>query len=384
MRLRVLVPVLALLVPCTLSAVRQPGGDASHADQYLALLSTYRTDPATAAQAFSRWPLNDVGRAIVQVPRTHAGDILRASGTSAARLLNGLALLHMETAFAHYERNDGERMGDHLVWSRRLVRRDLPWPTIDRLHIAATDPRFVTDWRLTITGFFHNKLAFAEARRFLDEEIDHAPRDPLLLLARGMTEEISASERAQLRPAPSPRLDLASGTRGRMPDIGLGTQRRRALLEAARLYRTALVADSAVHDARLRLGRVLFELGGDGDAVVELERTLAQDDDRAHRYLAHLFLAAISERRGGEADAASRYLSAADLFPAAQAPYLGLSRLQSQRDPSRASETLREMFGRSLPPSPDGVPDPWWMYDAGYGASLPARLEKLRAEASVP
>jgi tetratricopeptide (TPR) repeat protein len=263
------------------------------------------------------------------------------------------------------------------------VRRELPWPTIDRQRIPQSDAGFVADWALAIAGFFHTKLALAEARRFLDEEIDWDSGRSYLLLARGMTDEIAGSERALPRTT-GPRLDLIGGTRGRTPRPPVGAQRRRALLEAARFYRAALAIDPSTRSARVRLGRVLCGLDEDANALAELERALAQDDDRANQYLAHLFLAALHERNGRDADAVRHFKSAAALFPSSQAPYLGLSGLQGRYDPAGATQTLQQMFASSVPPSPSGAADPWWLYDAGFGASLPERVTKLRAEASAP
>jgi tetratricopeptide (TPR) repeat protein len=383
MTMRVLVAAMTLLSAGVLAVLAQPSSDVSYGDEYLAIVSTYRRDPPAAVRALTRWTLSDVQRAIVQIPRTRGGEILRANETSAVRLVNGMVLLHMETAFAHYDRNAGQAMGDHLQWSRRLVRRDLPWPVFDRLRIPLSAAGFVTDWALAIAGFLHTKLAFAEARRFLDEEIEHGSGQPQLLLARGMTEEIAGSERA-LAPSRGPRTDLIGGTRGRTPRPAVNTQRRRAMLEAARFYRAALAADASAHAARLRLGRVLYGLDEDADALVELERALAEGDEHANQYLAHLFLAALHERNGRDADAVRHFKAAAALFPSSQVPYLGLSRRQGQQDPADASQILRQMFANSVPPSPTAVPDPWWLYDAGFGASLPERLTKLRTEAATP
>jgi tetratricopeptide (TPR) repeat protein len=293
-----------------------------------------------------------------------------------------MALLHLETALAHYQRNDGRAMGYHLEWSRRIVRQDLPWPTLDHLRVPAIGSQFVSEWALTAAGFFHTKLALAEARRFLDEELENDPASPVLLLARGMTEEIAASERAL------PRRDFSSGpppagaTRVGIARPQIVNRRRSTLLRAADLYRAALTADPSLHSARLRLGRVQFELNNDEDALLDLERTLTQADDAATQYLANLFLAAVHERNERTAEATRYFDAAAAIFPSAQAPYLGLSRLELSHDPAKASRTLEQMFGRAVAASDAGVSDPWWLYDAGFGASFANRLSTLREEVS--
>lgn len=230
-----------------------------------------------------------------------------------------------------------------------------------------------------MTGFFHLELALSDVRRFLDEELKGAPQDPMMLLARGITEEIAASERAQPRPIPEVSVNRLSAEGAATARIA---ERRRAALEAATLlYRRALVGDPALHEARLRLGRSLFDLGQVAEAQRELEHALGQPLANHEQYLATLFVAALHEQHQ-QHDAAERHFArAAELFPAAQAPYLALSRLKAISDPDAAGEILLEMFGHSVSASASGVADPWWLYDAGFGASMPGRLDRLRTEA---
>jgi tetratricopeptide (TPR) repeat protein len=290
-----------------------------------------------------------------------------------------MALLHVETAFAHYRRNDGDLMGVHLEWSRRIVSHELPWPTLDVLRTTPVDRAFRTELALLVAGFFHLELALAEVRRFLDDELKVAPDDPMLLLARGVTEEIAAGERAQPRAIPEVSVNRFSAKGAATARI---TGRRRAALEAATaLYRRALARDAALHEARLRLGRTLFHLREVAEARREFEHALAQPLANHEEYLATLFVATLHEQHQQRDQAEQYFTRAAELFPAAQAPYLGLSRLKALSDPAAAGEILLEMFGRSVAPSASGVADPWWVYDAGFGASMPARLERLRTEA---
>jgi tetratricopeptide (TPR) repeat protein len=345
---------------------------------YAEVLSTYGEDPAAAVRGLLQWPRRDIQRGLVQFPRTPAGLTLRSGGDPAKRLLQQMALLHVEAAFAHYRRNDGDLMGFHLEWSRRIVRHELPWPTLDVLRTTPIDDAFRTEWALLVSGFFHLELGLAEGRRFLDEELQAAPGDPMLLLARGMTEEIDAGERAQPR-------TIAQVGANRFPATRTATvltRRARAALEAAAaLYRRALATEPALYEARIRLGRTLFHLGELGDAQRELEHALAQPLGDHEQYLATLFIAAVHEQHQQPARA-ERYLTrAVELFPAAQAPYLELSRLKALSDPDTAGEILLDMFGRSVAPSASAVADPWWVYDAGLGGSMQARLQRLRSEA---
>jgi tetratricopeptide (TPR) repeat protein len=356
----------------------------SRSDAYVAVLSTYVEQPAQAVRALSLWRTNDVERALAQIPRTTAGSIVLTGGESAERMLERMALLHAETALTSYERDDIDAMRAHLEWSRRIVHHDLPWPTPGDAPRFVVNPKFGSDWALTIVGFFQMKLAFSEARRFLDQELKTGFLDRAgLLLARGMTEEIAASERALPRTDSLRRPDRNDPSRLRAPRPGDNAARRSGLADATDFYRQAITANSSLHTARLRLGRVLLELGHEADALVELQRVFAENDDQTDRYLVNLFLASLHERNGRVGDATFHFKAAAALFRSAQTPYLGLSHLQMQRDPTGAADTLQVMFDHHPEPT-RGVPDPWWLYDAGFGASFQSRLEQLRARVSTP
>ena len=375
--------LLLMLGACASQAHGQTSSAPSSSDAYVALVSTYAAQPAQAVRALSQWRTSDVERALEQIPRTTAGSIVLTGGDGAERMLERLALLHAETALTHYERDDPDAMRAHLEWSRRIVHHDLPWPTPGDTPGFVVNPTFVSDWALTIVGFFQTKLAFSEARRFLDQELKTGSDRARLLLARGMTEEIAASERALPRTDSVRRSDSNDPSRLRVPRPGDNAARRAGLADATGFYRQAIRANPSLHTARLRLGRVLVELGHEVDALAELQRLLAESEDPADRYLANLFLASLHQRKGRVGEATFHFKAAAALFRSAQAPYLGLSHLQLQRDPAGAADTLQVMFDRHLETT-SGVTDPWWLYDAGFGASFRSRLEQLRAGVSTP
>ncbi len=84
-----------------LAATDQPADRATRGTAYAEVLSTYGDDQAAAVRVFMKWPLGDIERGLVQFPRTPAGATLRSGGAPAQRLLKQMALLHVETAFAH-------------------------------------------------------------------------------------------------------------------------------------------------------------------------------------------------------------------------------------------------------------------------------------------
>ena len=163
--------LLLMLGACASQAHGQTAAAPSPSDAYVAVVSTYAAQPAQAVRALSQWRTSDVERALEQIPRTTAGSIVLTGGDGAERMLERMALLHAETALTHYERDDTDAMRAHLEWSRRIVHHDLPWPTPGDTPGFVVNPKFVSDWALTIVGFFQTKLAFSEARRFLDQEL---------------------------------------------------------------------------------------------------------------------------------------------------------------------------------------------------------------------
>ena len=114
-------------------------------------------------------------------------------------------------------------------------------------------------------------------------------------------------------------------------------------------------------EARIRLGRVLGLRGRHEEAVAQLQQGLSatepllQDD-------AHLFLAAELDALGKWEDARRSYQRAAALYPTAQSPLLGLSRVASQLGDREAA---REAIGRvlKLPADEEDRVDPWWSYE---------------------
>jgi hypothetical protein len=186
------------------------------------------------------------------------------------------------------------------------------------------------------------------------------PNDPDLLFLRGALHEVMASTRRQsaLRNADVPLdLALATGVRGE------------ELSQAERFYKRALERLAELHEARIRYARVLGERGRHDEAMREL-RKVAGVQGRLLQYYAALFLAGELEALARDDEAVRAYERAAELYPTAQSPRLGLSRLAIGRDRAAASEALLRLAAQE--PQSDTRDDPWWVYNiaAGRGADI--------------
>jgi tetratricopeptide (TPR) repeat protein len=190
--------------------------------------------------------------------------------------------------------------------------------------------------------------------------IEVFPNDPDLLFLRGALHEVMASTRRQsaLRNANVP-LGVTLGT-------GL---RSEELSQAERFFKRALERLPELHEARIRYARVLGERGRHDEAVRELQK-VAGAPGQLLQYYAALFLAGELEALARVDEAVRAYERAAELYPTAQSPRLGLSRLATGRDRVAAREAFLRLAVQE--PTGDARDDPWWAYGiaGGRGADI--------------
>lgn len=159
-------------------------------------------------------------------------------------------------------------------------------------------------------------------------------------------------------------------------EVRLGGSSAR-LRRAERLFRGALAADPLLIEARVRLGRVLFDEGRLDEAQSELERARKEGGDRFVHYLALLFLGKVQQQSGRRGDARASYEAALDLEPDALAPRLALSRLllrEGQRVPAL------ERLAPAMPAGSwtlEGAADPWIRYREGARRYVPDLVSRL-------
>ena len=132
---------------------------------------------------------------------------------------------------------------------------------------------------------------------------------------------------------------------------------QRAREAAEKALRDALALDPGLQEARLRLGKLLLDVG----RAVEAESLLAEVDERAaddrQRYLARLFLGRVAERLGRPEEALRLYRRALEAWPDSQAARLALAHALERSSGPAAPLVLVGGDPRRLPSArPGGRP----------------------------
>jgi tetratricopeptide (TPR) repeat protein len=157
----------------------------------------------------------------------------------------------------------------------------------------------------------------------------------------------------------------------------------RAREAAEKEFRDTLALDPGLQDARLRLGKLLLDVG----RAVEAESLLVEVDERGaddrQRYLARLFLGRVAERLGRPAEAFRLYGRALEAWPDSQAARLALAQaLERSSGPAAPLVLVGATLGASR--RPDRAEDPWWLYLSGPLELTRALLERVWARALDP
>jgi tetratricopeptide (TPR) repeat protein len=307
---------------------------AQSSDDYASAVEEYRAgDPNEAIRRVARWPESAVTEAVRQWAKLQARDRFAAA-----------VMLHTELGAA--------------------ILDSLPHQTAVQLR-HAEDLLDALSARRGVVSLFSSNARLDAADRYAREALGRFPRDPILILEKGIILELGAAYTMPLPPSPS----LARGRAPASAPRAFGT-----LESAAAEYRRALEIDPHLAVARLHLGRVRAEQG-DSRARDDLAAALADAKDDRTRYLAHLFLGAVAERRHDFDQAANAYEAAHAIGERYQTPFVALSRIELARGHAdRARQLAHELAG--LERADD---DPWWAYH--QGSIDDAALQWLRDEA---
>ena len=276
---------------------------------------------------------------------------------------------------------------------------DWNWPfarsLIDLMRTAAPADRFAAEWFHMTSAYMFARGLYAEAFAHLTHATRLLPDDALVLFDRASYAENQGLPMNQvlLRGAdPIALRKLRQGT-ARLPASATDATRRAAGLDippkgeanadAERLFRRALKADPALHEARARLGRLLVERQAYNEAVRELRTVLQGSESPAVRFYAHLF-AGRAEQGVGHLDAAALdFAKAAELFPTAQSALLAQSQLALIRaDAAGAIGPIEKLPREPQPDIRDG--DPWWAYRLAAGREWQELYQTLRTKVRAP
>jgi tetratricopeptide (TPR) repeat protein len=362
-RLRSLPFALALagLIPGNTAAPAQPPDRLA---AWTAAVNAHQAgDPGKPAVDIASWPPSEVDAIVASVKRqVRALDSDRRDEGNAL-LLRG-AVFHADIAklipddpvrrspsqVSIFAVEDGRQYGIryptlHWAVARSLLEGVLPTP--------AGHPSVLSWYRLASVYMLKTGV-LVEEREHLERARQLFPNDPDILFDSGNLHERFSSPVLQ---AAAESIALSKGGR---PDI---SSARVELERAERFYRQMLGVQSGRPGARLRLGRIVGELGRHQDAVVELRKAIDAGAAGPELYFAELFLGREEEALGNGEAARDRYERAATLYPRAQSPKLALSMLARRAgDRVRARRELQQMG--DLPADASRREDPWWTYYA--------------------
>jgi len=242
--------------------------------------------------------------------------------------------------------------------------------------LLLVDPQakvFLRRFYLGMARRAHWSHCLREAEQWARAGLKRLPKDGALLLTVGTVLDTTAS----LTLAPAPR----TATLGpeALRQFEAQTNKRNVLwVSVRRALEDAVAADPDLHEARLRLGRVLWRLDRPDQARALLGEVLSGSDDPDLVYLAHLFLGRIHEDAGRFAEAEKEYQAALTLRPFSEPAAVAASHARLLLGDA---EGAREALGSALDPSrrrPDV--DPYKRYLMAHTHEGRMILDELREE----
>lgn len=329
--------LIVLLVPVAADAQRDPQLP-DPALRLERLIQDYRTKPID--------PIVDDLSALVKEGRADAA--LRSwlkrrrSAEQERADLEAALMLYSETVMATWIREDAYPEG--------AVARYIPQLTRLLSALTAIDRRspFLRGWYLLWETFgqAYDHTPLPAELDFLDDALRTFPNDAVVQLTAGSRYELKWWH-ADENPRRVPR--------------GPGAVVNRMLMDARYRLRLSLTLDPREDEARLRLLRVLLELGELDDADTLLAGFEWPTTNPVVLYLARLFEGHLRERQGNRAAAARLYDLAIALAPQAQSARIAKAHLaHASGARADAAAAAMEAITSTRPEN-----DPWWVYSDG-------------------
>jgi tetratricopeptide (TPR) repeat protein len=348
------VVVLALALPAPRVAVAAPPRFSR--DEWVALVRAYARGERTAAVGgLGAWSERELANLLTSVEQAE-----RAARRCPSCPRPGDPIPLKAAVMLHWDRDRADLAPPQGVEQQARC----PGPVAD---LAARLARLVA-WQTDGAGFARRffrmavlqsqwDACFHGAERWAGEAIELFPKDAELLLDRGSVRE----EMATLAPR-----DVEAQAR------------REAFEKARRDFEQALAIEPALGLARIRLGRVLWQLGEPARSRQELEASLPALVSEDHAYLAHLFLGRVHQDGGRLADAIAEYRLCVALHENALSGAVALSdALLVAGDTAAARAALSQGLASA---GHRRRRDPYWDYLVVNGADLQEQLETLRRE----
>ena len=244
---------------------------------------------------------------------------------------------------------------------------------LDALPGRPRDP-LLSQWYRAIGSYFAYERRWADALKHFEQARHAVPDDAQVLFGEACLQETLGSPRVQnfVRVTTLPN---GLVIRGVFPPQ---THWR----SAENLLRRALAIDPQFVEARLRLGRVLFQQKKYDEALPFLVQAAGDSTDRTLRYYAHLFSGDALASLGRVEDARESYERAIAQWPTGQAARLGLA--AAMRAAGDREQGLAVVVASLEEPPADEDDEPWWEYPFGDAAHMQTLMDALRAPFAKP
>lgn len=253
-------------------------------------------------------------------------------------------------------------INEHAGYARALV----------ALLVVQSDEarEFARRWLTAMALSSHWDLCLDDVRRWTREGLKWFPKDAQLFLIQATAGEVSAA----LTPVPEVFANPGDRKAG-LTDIA---RRRQDLSVARRDLEAALAIDPDMHEARLRLGRVLWRMEKPQEARQPLQEVLDRAQEPWVLYLGRLFLGRVLEDAGDLPAATEHYRAALAVDPGAQAAGIALSEALLMAGDDTES---REVLARTVKHAPQGHSrDAYMTYHLGRSDLAEGMLDALRNE----
>jgi len=257
--------------------------------------------------------------------------------------------------------SDGEYIGRtgrtvHWTFGRQLLDAVRPSPREDE------DVRL---WYRATSAFLQARHEYSELQPHLIRARAIFPLDAVLTLYAGTIHESYAEPRYQ-----TAMLSIDPALRVLQ---SVGAERE----QAEALFRQALDLDPALHEARVRLGRVVGRRARHEEGVTELGKALASPLPAQWEYYARLFLGQTQHTLGRRDGARAAFERAAALYPRAQSPRLAMSQLA--REAGDLPAAIAALAVLTLPANTMARWDPWTEYTSAHAPDVDELLTTLRS-----
>jgi tetratricopeptide (TPR) repeat protein len=265
---------------------------------------------------------------------------------------------------------------------------DWNWPfareLLEATRAVRGDP-FVSQWYHATTAYLFINAYYGEADAHLGNTTAVLPDDPPALFDRGCIAEALAGNLFQF---------IAVDDRARQafnqPSAHKDPVRRSVELpstnvlnsRAEDLFRRALVADSRLVEAHVRLARLLDIDGRHEEALDHARVALNSRPPADVAFYAHLFAARSAAALGRLDDAQDHVDAALALFPKAQSALLAASHVALLRAEPQVAFSLFARLGDLAPADHTALADPWILYSYGAGRLVEPLLADLWLRAS--